>query len=129
MPAAELLDDAVKTAAKIASHSQPIVGIAKACVNAAFESSLAEGLRRWRRLSLLAQAPAPSCSRSRLPRFRPPLADASASTARASSCWAPRFDVPPVTRAHSVPTLRLERSLFYSTFATEDQKIGVAVWS
>jgi len=64
VPAAELLDDAIKTAAKIASYSQPVVGIAKACVNAAFESSLAEGLR-------------------------------------------------------------LERSLFYSTFATDDQKIGM----
>tara|TARA_B110001452_G_scaffold243202_1_gene226451 strand:- start:3518 stop:3667 length:150 start_codon:yes stop_codon:yes gene_type:complete len=48
VPAAELLDDAIKTAAKIASYSQPVVGIAKACVNAAFESSLAEGLRHSR---------------------------------------------------------------------------------
>ena len=64
VPAAELLDDALKTAAKIASMSQPIVAIAKTCVNVAFESSLAEGLR-------------------------------------------------------------YERSVFYSTFATEDQKIGM----
>ena len=64
VPAADLLDEALKTAAKIASYSQPVVGIAKVCVNAAFESSLAEGLR-------------------------------------------------------------LERALFYSTFATEDQKIGM----
>ena len=55
MPADELLDDAVKTAAKIASYSQPVVGIAKACVNAAFESSLAEGLRHALQLNLLAQ--------------------------------------------------------------------------
>mmetsp|Transcript_52239 Transcript_52239/g.135434 ORF Transcript_52239/g.135434 Transcript_52239/m.135434 type:complete len:283 (-) Transcript_52239:232-1080(-) len=64
VPSDELVDDAIKTAAKIASHSQPIVSIAKTCVNAAFESSLAEGLR-------------------------------------------------------------LERSLFYSTFSTDDQKIGM----
>ena len=64
VPAAELLDDALKTAAKIASHSQPIAALAKTLVNAAFESSLAEGLR-------------------------------------------------------------LERMLFYSTFSTKDQKIGM----
>ena len=59
-----LLDESVATAAKIASHSQPIVSIAKTLVNASFESSLAEGLR-------------------------------------------------------------LERMLFYSTFSTKDQKIGM----
>ena len=64
VPAAELLDDAVKTAGKIAAQSQPIVAMAKDLVNASFESSLAEGLR-------------------------------------------------------------LERSLFYSTFSTADQKIGM----
>lgn len=64
VPAAELLDDALATAATIAAMSQPIVAIAKTCVNVAFESSLAEGLR-------------------------------------------------------------LERALFYSTFATHDQKIGM----
>jgi len=64
VPAAELLDDACVTAATIASMSQPIVAIAKTCVNVAFESSLAEGLR-------------------------------------------------------------LERALFYSTFATQDQKLGM----
>jgi len=57
-------ENAIKTANKIAAHSQPIVAIAKTCVNAAFESSLAEGLK-------------------------------------------------------------LERLLFYSTFATEDQSIGM----
>ena len=45
VPAAELLDDALKTAAKIASMSQPITSFAKTCVNAAFETSLAEGLK------------------------------------------------------------------------------------
>ena len=64
IPHAELLDDALKTAGKIASMSQPIVSMAKDCVNVSFESSLAEGLR-------------------------------------------------------------FERALFYSSFATEDQKIGM----
>ena len=64
VPAAELLDDALGQAAKIASMSQPIVAMAKTCVNASFESPLAEGLR-------------------------------------------------------------LERALFYSTFGTKDQKIGM----
>ena len=62
-----MLDDALATAAKIASMSQPVVTMAKDCVNASFESSLAEGLR-------------------------------------------------------------LERSLFYSTFATADQKIGMTAF-
>ena len=67
VPADVLLDDALKTAAKIASMSAPIVSMAKDCVNASFESSLAEGLR-------------------------------------------------------------LERALFYSTFATKDQKIGMSAF-
>jgi len=50
VPAAELLDDALKTAAKIASMSKPITMMAKDCVNVAFESSLAEGLRYERAL-------------------------------------------------------------------------------
>lgn len=64
VPAAKLLDDAIATAAKIAANSEPVTAIAKTCVNAAFETSLTEGLR-------------------------------------------------------------LERALFYSTFAIEDQKIGM----
>jgi len=68
IPAAELLDDALKTGAKIASMSKPIVTMAKDCVNVSFESSLAEGLR-------------------------------------------------------------FERALFYSSFATEDQKIGMAAFT
>lgn len=68
VPHAELLEDAVKTAAKIASYSQPVTAIAKTCVNAAFESSLAEGVK-------------------------------------------------------------LERALFYSTFATRDQKIGMRAFA
>jgi len=68
VPADELLDDALKTAAKIASHSQPVVAIAKTCVNAAFETTLAEGLR-------------------------------------------------------------FERNIFYATFATKDQKIGMEAFT
>ena len=64
VPAADLVDDAIKTAAKIASFSQPVVAIAKTCVNTAYESSLAEGIK-------------------------------------------------------------FERAVFYSTFATEDQTIGM----
>jgi len=45
VPLADLVDDAVATAAKIAANSQPIVAIAKSCVNTAFESSLAEGIK------------------------------------------------------------------------------------
>ena len=43
--AAELVEDAIKTASKIASYSQPVVAMAKQCVNVAFESSLTEGLK------------------------------------------------------------------------------------
>lgn len=45
LPAAELVEDAIKTASKIASYSQPVVAMAKQCVNVAFESSLTEGLK------------------------------------------------------------------------------------
>jgi enoyl-CoA hydratase len=45
-----LLDEAVETAAKIATFSQPVVMMAKEAVNCAFETSLAEGLRFERRL-------------------------------------------------------------------------------
>jgi len=64
VPAADLLDDALATAAKIAAMSEPIVAMAKTCVNVSFETGLTEGLRT-------------------------------------------------------------ERALFYSTFATQDQKIGM----
>ena len=46
----KLLDEAVATAAKIATFSQPVVMMAKEAVNRAFETSLAEGLRFERRL-------------------------------------------------------------------------------
>lgn len=45
----KLLDEAVVTAAKIATFSQPVAMMAKEAVNRAFETSLAEGLRFERR--------------------------------------------------------------------------------
>jgi enoyl-CoA hydratase len=50
IPAAELLDEAVKTAAKIARLSLPVAMMAKESVNRAFETTLAEGIRFERRL-------------------------------------------------------------------------------
>lgn len=50
IPAAELVDEAIKTAEKIASMSQPIAMMAKEGVNRAFETTLAEGIRFERRL-------------------------------------------------------------------------------
>ncbi len=50
VPAASLMDEAMKTAETIAALSLPSVMAAKEAVNAAHESSLAEGLRFERRL-------------------------------------------------------------------------------
>lgn len=50
VPAAELLDDALRTAQTIAGMSRPAVFMAKEAVNAAFELTLAEGTRFERRL-------------------------------------------------------------------------------
>jgi len=50
VPAGELLDDALKTAAKIAALSRPSVYIVKESVNRSYETTLAEGLRFERRL-------------------------------------------------------------------------------
>ena len=50
VPVANLLDDAVKTAEKVAKMSQPLAMITKEAVNRAFEVSLAEGLRFERRM-------------------------------------------------------------------------------
>jgi enoyl-CoA hydratase len=50
VPAAELLDEAMKVAEKIASLSLPAVMMAKESVNRAFETTLAEGLRFERRM-------------------------------------------------------------------------------
>jgi enoyl-CoA hydratase len=49
VPAAELLADALKTADTIASQSLTAVMMAKDCVNRAFETTLAEGIRYERR--------------------------------------------------------------------------------
>jgi enoyl-CoA hydratase len=68
VPAADLVEEAVKTAAKIAAMSRPAAMLAKEAVNRAYETSLAEGVR-------------------------------------------------------------FERRLFHSTFATEDQKEGMAAFS
>ncbi len=50
VPAADLLDDALKTAEKIARMSRPLAMITKEAVNRAFEAPLAEGLRFERRM-------------------------------------------------------------------------------
>ena len=50
LPVAELLEEAVRTAQKIAELSLPIVMMAKESVNRAFETSLTEGVRFERRL-------------------------------------------------------------------------------
>ena len=50
VPVAELVDDAVKTAGKIASFSRPIVMMAKESVNSALETTLHEGIKVERRL-------------------------------------------------------------------------------
>jgi len=50
VPTAELLDEAMKVAERIAGFSRPIVMMAKESVNRAYETSLAEGLRFERRL-------------------------------------------------------------------------------
>ena len=88
VPAAELLDDACVTAATIASMSQPIVAIAKTCVNVAFESSNPD--------SNPYPKPKPNPKPNQVA-FESSLAEG----------------------------LRLERALFYSTFATQDQKLGM----
>ncbi len=50
VPAAELLDEALKAAAKIAGFSLPAVMMAKEAVNRSYETTLAEGLRHERRV-------------------------------------------------------------------------------
>ncbi|MDP7642760.1 MAG: enoyl-CoA hydratase [Alphaproteobacteria bacterium] len=67
VPAAELMEETMKVAKRIAHLSQPIVAMAKSAVNGAFETALAEGVR-------------------------------------------------------------YERAIFYSAFATEDQKEGMAAF-
>ncbi len=50
IPAAQLLEEALKVAAAIAALSAPCVMIAKECVNRAYETTLAEGVRFERRV-------------------------------------------------------------------------------
>jgi enoyl-CoA hydratase/carnithine racemase len=50
VPADKCVDTAVEIGAKIASHSRPIIAMAKEAVNSAHELSLAEGVRWERRL-------------------------------------------------------------------------------
>ena len=50
VPAAELMEDALKTARKIASMSRPVAMMTKEAVNRSYEVSLSEGLRFERRL-------------------------------------------------------------------------------
>ncbi|MGE0096624.1 MAG: enoyl-CoA hydratase [Alphaproteobacteria bacterium] len=50
VPAVELVDEALKTAAKIAALSRPVTMMAKESVNRAFETTLAEGLKFERRV-------------------------------------------------------------------------------
>src|SRR5690606_18769129 len=50
VPAADLLDEARKTAHKIAGLSRPVVMMAKEAVNRAYETTLAEGIKFERRV-------------------------------------------------------------------------------
>lgn len=50
VPASELVDSALQTAEKIASFSKPIIAMAKEAVNAAYETTLEQGVRFERRL-------------------------------------------------------------------------------
>jgi enoyl-CoA hydratase len=50
VPTTELLEEAVRTAEKIAALSRPVVMMAKEAVNRAYETTLAEGIRFERRL-------------------------------------------------------------------------------
>ena len=49
VPAVDLVDEAIRTAAKIASWSRPVTMMIKECVNRAYETALAEGLLFERR--------------------------------------------------------------------------------
>jgi enoyl-CoA hydratase len=51
VPVDTLVDEALKTADEIARFSQPVVAMAKECVNRAYESSLAEGILFERRMA------------------------------------------------------------------------------
>jgi enoyl-CoA hydratase len=50
IPAADLVEEAVKTAEKIAGMSRPVTALTKEAVNRSYETTLAEGIRFERRL-------------------------------------------------------------------------------
>ena len=50
MPASELIEEALRTAQKIADFSLPAVMMAKEAVNRSYETTLAEGIRFERRV-------------------------------------------------------------------------------
>ena len=50
VPVSNLLDEAIKLASAIAEKSQPITAMAKSAVNAAYETTLSEGILTERRL-------------------------------------------------------------------------------
>ena len=50
VPSDQLVDEAVKAAQKIADMSRPTAYIVKECINRAYESTLAEGIRFERRV-------------------------------------------------------------------------------
>src|SRR3546814_16619519 len=50
VPAAELIDEVMKVAERIADMSRPVAMLAKEAVNRAYETTLAEGVRFERRL-------------------------------------------------------------------------------
>lgn len=50
VPAAQLLEEAFATAQKIAEYSQPIILMIKESINAAYETTLSEGIHFERRL-------------------------------------------------------------------------------
>ena len=51
VPAADLVDEAIRVAQRIAAFSGPVAMMAKEAVNAAYETTLAEGVRFERRLA------------------------------------------------------------------------------
>lgn len=53
VPLADMLQEALNLAGKIASFSQPVVALAKECVNRAFESNLSEGILYERRMAYI----------------------------------------------------------------------------
>lgn len=53
VPLADLIQEALSLASRIAGFSQPVVALAKECVNRAFESGLSEGVLYERRMAYI----------------------------------------------------------------------------